>query len=202
MEKTQSKSPLVTRGKVKDKRAVILNAALTTITTNGFHGTSIKMIANEAKIATGTIYIYFTNKEEMIVELYEEIGKEINGIISKNLSAVISTYQNFINIWTAILNFYIKDPRKPEFLSQFTYSPYITSKYDKNSNIFLAPIQRFFEDAKNKKTIKPLPNLALITLTHSPITALVRMLKYEQVKLDNIKIEQYSKACWDAIKIN
>lgn len=191
-----------TRGKIKDKRNVILDAALTLITTNGFHGTSIKLIAAEAQIAAGTIYIHFANKEEMIVELYEKIGKEINTIIQNNSIDTLTLHQNFLNIWEAILEFYITDPRKPEFITQYTYSPYILGKYDSSSNIFLLPIQNFFEEGKRMKLIKNLPNSALIALSHSPITSLVRMAKYEQIQLDHIEVAKYSEACWDAIKIN
>lgn len=191
-----------TRGKIKDKRNVILDAALSLITTNGFHGTSIKLIATEAQIAVGTIYIHFANKEEMIVELYEKIGKEINTIIQNNSSNKLAIHQNFLNIWEAILEFYIADPRKPEFITQYTYSPYILNKYDSSSNVFLLPIQNFFEEGKHTKTIKDLPTSALIALSHSPITSLVRMAKYEQIQIDHIEVTKYAEACWDAIKVN
>lgn len=188
---------MITRGKIKDKRKAILDAALTLITTNGFHGTSIKMIANEAKIAAGTIYIHFSNKEEMILELYESIGKEINKIIRENISLPLTSHQNFIRIWSEVLSFYIIDPRKPEFITQFTYSPYITSKF---SNLLLAPVLTFFEKAQSQKEIKDLPISALIALSHSPITSLVRMAKYGQIELKDIEVQDYSQACWDAIK--
>lgn len=190
---------MITRGKIKDKRKAILDAALTQITEHGFHGTSVKMIANEAKIAAGTIYIHFANKEKMIVDLYAEIGLEINELINKNFSSDISVHQNFIAIWEGILEYYINDPRKPEFITQYTYSPYIKNKF---SDLLLAPIQKFFEEAQRQNLIKNLPIAALIALSHSPITSLVRMAKYEQILLENIEIQQYSEACWDAIKIN
>jgi len=199
MEKSIQNNNLITRGKIKDKRKAIIDAALTLITINGFHGTSIKMIATEAKIATGTIYIYFANKEEMISGIYEEVGLEINEIINKNLSANSSIHQNFLTIWAAILEYYINDPRKPEFVTQYTYSPYITNKF---STLLFAPIENFFEKAKHLQKIKDLPISALIALSHSPITSLVRMAKYEKIQLENIEVQQYSEACWDAIKSN
>lgn len=191
-----------TRGRIKDKRKVILNATLSLITTNGFHGTSMKLIADTSQIAAGTIYVYFSNKEEMIIALYQEIGEEINQIITRNHNNEVSFFQNFMTIWTAILKFYIADPRKPEFITQYAYSPYITSKQSENKSILLAPIQAIFEKAKKEKFIKNMPIPALIALSHSPITSLVRMAKYEQLQLADLEVKQYAKACWDAIKIN
>ena len=190
-----------TRGNVKDKRKAILNAALSLITSYGFHGTSMKMIAETAHIAAGTIYVYFANKEEMIKALYQEIGQEVNEIITRHHNPELPFSQNFFALWTEILKCYIADPRKPEFISQYTYSPYINEKDDGSKNLLLAPIHAIFEDAKKAKLVKNMPVPALIVLSHSPITALVRMTGYKQLHLQEADIKQYALSCWDAISI-
>ena len=191
-----------TRGNVKDKRKAILEASLSLITCNGFHGTSMKMIAESAQIAAGTIYVYFANKEEMIKALYQEIGLEINEIIDSCNKPELPFAVNFISIWTAILDFYKKDPRKPEFITQFTYSPYIIDEDNRDSNLLLDPVKTIFEEAKKQELVKNLPIASLIALSHSPITALVRMVKYQHIDLMNIEIKEYAQACWDAISIS
>lgn len=190
-----------TRGNVRDKRKAILNAALSLITSYGFHGTSMKMIAESAQIAAGTIYVYFANKEEMIKALYEEIGQEINEIITSHHNPELPFSENFSALWTEILKCYIADPRKPEFISQYTYSPYINENDEGSKNLLLAPIYAIFEDAKKSKLVKNMPVPALIALSHSPITSLVRMTGYKQLHLKEEDIKQYAQACWDAISI-
>jgi AcrR family transcriptional regulator len=190
-----------TRGNVKDKRQAILDAALSLITSYGFHGTSMKMIAETAHIAAGTIYVYFANKEEMIKELYQEIGCEINEIITNHHNPELPFSQNFMALWTEVFKCYIADPRKPEFISQYTYSPYINEKEDGSNSLLLSPIHAIFEDAKKIKLVKDMPVPALIALSHSPITALVRMTGYNQLQLKEADVKQYALACWDAIRI-
>lgn len=189
------------RRNIKDKRKAILEASLSLITSNGFHGTSMKMIAESAQVAAGTIYVYFANKEEMIKALYQEIGLEINEIINSCNKPELPFAVNFMSIWTAILDFYKMDPRKPEFITQFTYSPYIIDEDNGGNNLLLDPVKTIFEEAKIKKLVKDLPIASLIALSHSPITALVRMAKYQHIDLTNIEIKQYALACWDAISI-
>lgn len=189
------------RGNVKDKRKAILEASLNLITCNGFHGTSMKMIAESAQIAAGTIYVYFDSKEEMIKALYHEIGLEINEIIDSCNKPELSFADNFMSIWIAILDFYKMDPRKPEFITQFTYSPYIIDDDNGGGNILLDPIKTIFEEAKKQELVKNLPIASLIALSHSPITALVRMTKYQHIDLTNMEIKRYAQACWDAISI-
>lgn len=54
-----------------EKREKILNAALKLFAGNGYHGTSISMIAEEAGISKGLIYSYFKSKEDLLLELFE-----------------------------------------------------------------------------------------------------------------------------------
>lgn len=201
MEMTKKTKSSDTRVKVKDKKKAILEASLSLITSHGFHGTSMKMIAEKAQIAAGTIYVYFANKEEMIKALYQEIGLEINEIINTHNKPELPFSANFTSIWAAILDFYRMDPRKPEFITQFTYSPYIIDEVDGGSNILFEPINTIFEVAKNKGLVKNLPIPSLIALSHSPITALVRMAKSQHLHLTDIEIQEYARACWDAIRI-
>ncbi|GAA0369017.1 TetR/AcrR family transcriptional regulator [Bacillus horti] len=60
------------RSKNIEKYHAILNAALTVFAQNGFHRSSVSSIAKEAGVADGTIYIYFKNKEEILVSVFQE----------------------------------------------------------------------------------------------------------------------------------
>ncbi|WP_136605773.1 TetR/AcrR family transcriptional regulator [Paenibacillus dokdonensis] len=55
-----------------EKYELILNAALNVIAENGFHGSQISKIAKEAGVADGTIYLYFKNKEDILISLFQE----------------------------------------------------------------------------------------------------------------------------------
>ncbi len=187
--------------KLRAKRTAILDAALAQITLYGFHGTSIKMISTTANVAAGSIYNHFANKEEVIQALYLQIGLEINEIVLSNHDPSIAFEEDFLNIWTAILELYISDPRKPEFITQYAYSPYIIEQTKEQPDPLLTPVLEIFDTARAQGFIKDFPNTALLALTHSPITSLVRMAKYERIELANVAITKYAQACWDAIKI-
>jgi TetR/AcrR family fatty acid metabolism transcriptional regulator len=53
------------------KKEAILDAATVEIAAHGYHGTTVAMIARRAGVADGTIYLYFSNKEEILVSLFE-----------------------------------------------------------------------------------------------------------------------------------
>ncbi|HEY2491803.1 MAG TPA: TetR/AcrR family transcriptional regulator [Paenibacillus sp.] len=55
-----------------EKFELILEAALKVIAKNGFHGSQVSKIAKEAGIADGTVYLYFKNKEDILISLFQQ----------------------------------------------------------------------------------------------------------------------------------
>lgn len=56
----------------KPKYNQIIEAAVKVIAENGYHGSQISKIAKAAGVADGTIYLYFKNKEDILVSVFEE----------------------------------------------------------------------------------------------------------------------------------
>lgn len=50
----------------------IIDAAAEVIAENGFHQAQVSKIAKRAKVADGTIYLYFKNKEDILISLFRE----------------------------------------------------------------------------------------------------------------------------------
>lgn len=49
----------------------IIDAAVKVIANHGYHGAKVTVIAKEAGVADGTIYLYFKNKEHLLIELFQ-----------------------------------------------------------------------------------------------------------------------------------
>ena len=55
-----------------DKPQQIIEAAIRVFARNGYYNSRVSDIAREAGIASGTIYLYFKTKEEILVTLFRE----------------------------------------------------------------------------------------------------------------------------------
>ncbi len=60
-----------------NKERDIANAAVKVFARDGFHGAKITRIAKEAGVATGSVYLYFHNKESILHHLFIEIWQRI-----------------------------------------------------------------------------------------------------------------------------
>ncbi len=56
----------------QDKRVRIIDAAVEVFAERGFRGARISDIAKSAGVADGTIYLYFRNKEDLLLTIFEE----------------------------------------------------------------------------------------------------------------------------------
>ncbi|MDP4163323.1 MAG: TetR/AcrR family transcriptional regulator [Bacillota bacterium] len=70
--------------KSKPKYMQIIDAAVLVIAENGYHQAQVSKIAKQAGVADGTIYLYFKNKEYILISLFEEkMGNFIEKISEK-----------------------------------------------------------------------------------------------------------------------
>lgn len=56
----------------KPKYRQIVDAAVVVIAENGYHHAQVSKIAKEAGVADGTIYLYFKNKEDILISVFKE----------------------------------------------------------------------------------------------------------------------------------
>jgi len=56
----------------KPKFKQIIDAAVIIIAENGYHNAQVSKIAKQAGVADGTIYLYFKNKEDILISLFQE----------------------------------------------------------------------------------------------------------------------------------
>ncbi|QTA93150.1 TetR/AcrR family transcriptional regulator [Desulfonema magnum] len=70
----------------KKRRSEIAKAAVDIFARKGFENTTVQEIADRAKIAKGTVYLYFKTKEDILNEASKEILCELEGNLLHSLS--------------------------------------------------------------------------------------------------------------------
>jgi TetR/AcrR family transcriptional regulator, fatty acid metabolism regulator protein len=70
-------APFILKGgshmkKTKPKYRQIIDAAVVVIAENGYHQAQVSKIAKQAGVADGTIYLYFKNKEDILISLFQD----------------------------------------------------------------------------------------------------------------------------------
>ena len=64
------------RSQATDKRELILRAATKLFARRGFFHAQVADVAREAGIAAGTVYLYFENKDDLLISIFERTMSE------------------------------------------------------------------------------------------------------------------------------
>lgn len=77
--------------KEKPKYKQIVDAAVIVIAENGYHQAQVSKIAKQAGVADGTIYLYFKNKEDILISVFQDkmglFVSKLEEIVEKEASA-------------------------------------------------------------------------------------------------------------------
>jgi AcrR family transcriptional regulator len=73
--------PEATRDEGRDKRQAILGAARELFASQGYEDTTIAQIAQAAGVAVGTVYLYFENKHDIVVDICLALNAELAQVI-------------------------------------------------------------------------------------------------------------------------
>lgn len=68
---------------MKEKKWSILETAIHLFATRGFHQTSIQQIADGSDVSKGTIYLYFTSKNDLITSIFKYLQTQLEEELSE-----------------------------------------------------------------------------------------------------------------------
>ncbi len=71
------RSVINTKEKINDKYDRILEAAVKVFAEHGFFQSTVSQIAREAGVADGTIYLYFKNKDDILVQFFSYKTRQV-----------------------------------------------------------------------------------------------------------------------------
>jgi AcrR family transcriptional regulator len=185
---------------VEDKRQAILDATLRLISENGFHGTAMAKIAQEAGVSTGSIYHYFDSKDELIDELYKAIKRKSAQAILENLDQAQPVKTQIRQILGKIIRYAIQHPQESAFMEQYVRSPYYHPSIDAELSQYYQPLMECFERARRERIIKDFPQGVLNILTLDVATSLAQKQAGGQFTLTDELIEQVIDTSWEAIR--
>lgn len=189
--------------KAKDpqKEQTIFQAALDVIAERGLAGLSMEAIAREAKIATGTLYIYFRSKEELVGALYKATKIDMAQKLMAGVDFEGPFRPALHHTWNNLLDSALADYKVHIFHSQFYVSPFSTPEAKARSLDFFAPIIGLVERGKAEHRIKNLDTLLLVSFVYGSVQEIASLSRYTGTPLDAATREAAFQLCWDGMKL-
>lgn len=187
---------------VKSKCDTILAATLSLLASRGFHGFSIRDVAKAAGVATGTVYLYFADREDLIKKLHSQIIATVGQEVFIAVAEEVSLFQQFQGMCRRFWGLFQRQPEMILSKGQFDHLPadLLRSRHEE-AKVVLEPLFTFFMRGREQQVLKDLPDEILFSLAFEPYFEIARKTLQGFVIVDEVMLEQIINASWDSIAL-
>lgn len=89
----------------------------------GIHGASMSQVAERAGVATGTAYVHYESKEELLIAAFVEAKAQIGAVAAHDLDLTAPPEETFASLWRRLYEHLLGDLHLARFLTQIDESP-------------------------------------------------------------------------------
>lgn len=161
------------RPKSTDKRAAILAAAMEVVAKQGDSAPTAK-IAQVAGVAEGTVFTYFSNKEELLDATYLELRSELNGYLTKSFPTEANVKVRLHHIWNRYLDWGIAKPLKRKALAHLAVSDKVRAETRRDAAKPAGEVEKTIQDSLDQGALRDLPadfvNALLASIAETTLT--------------------------------
>lgn len=178
-----------------DRAAAIRDAIRTLVARHGLHGTSMAAVAKQAGVATGTAYVHYSSKDELLFAAYLELKGQLGTAAVAGVDRNTLPAMRFRSMWMAIHRFLSEEPERAAFLAQVDSSPVAAQAYARALASGTDPILLEASRAEMIDMLADLPFEVLYDLGLAPAVRLVA----SGTALTRAQLEAVADGCWRAI---
>jgi AcrR family transcriptional regulator len=189
--------------RIKDfhKQEAIIEATVELVNEIGFVSSSVSKIAKRAGVSPATIYIYYKNKEDLLVSTYIDIKTKLGKAAIKNIDESKPIRDIIKNVWVSLFDYIQKNKDYFRFTEQFLHSPFSELVKKEEVEKVFEPIYKIVSKGIEQKIIKDINYDILSAFIFYPIITLANPKLCKNVELDNETVEESFNLAWDAIKL-
>jgi AcrR family transcriptional regulator len=177
-----------------DRALAVRDAIVAVVAQRGLEATTMAAVAAQAGVATGTAYVHYPSKEELLIGGYVHVKQQLGAAATTDLPNDASPRARFDRIWSQAHAHLVAHPEQARFLVQFEHSSLGAAAHAR-----MAAEQDPLTEATSPllDAFVPLPPLVLYDLALGPV---VRLVASGQA-VDDAALTQLRDACWRAVAL-
>lgn len=184
-----------------EKRERYLRAALKLFTSNGVQNTSTAEIAKAAGTASGTLFLYFPTKIQLINELILMISKQVSDRINSLLDPSLSVRDTFFTIWDGSIRWFLQNMDAFQYSQKVRDSGFISAETTMESGKYFSYYYETIQKGLVEGSIKPYPIDLIGGFLYQDIIAVMNHIRVQSdpASVDEA-IQQGFQLFWDGIR--
>jgi AcrR family transcriptional regulator len=189
--------------RIKDelKQEALFRATVDLVNETGFVASSVAKIAAKARVSPATIYVYYKNKEDLLVSTYLAIKLKMSEAMLENFDEKLPVRDIFFRLWQNLFRFVEACPDYFQFAEQFSNSPYSDLVNKAEVEQYFDPIMQVMRRGIEQKIIKDVHFDILTAFMLFPVYSLSNKRLCAGFVHNEENINTAFSLAWDAIKL-
>lgn len=158
----------------ENKEAIVKEKALEMLVIQGFDGFSMQKLAKAAGVSPATLYIYYKDKDDLIVSLGMEEGKKMTDATFSNFDPSMPFEQGMRVQWKNRSSYWLQNPISARYVEQIKHSPYRDKVVETMSAEFKEVMGQFVRNAVTNKELVQVSIESYWTIAFAPLYNLLR----------------------------
>lgn len=183
-----------------DKRERIIAAASRLIVRNGLQ-CSMSAIAEEAGVATGSLYNYFDSKEALVLGVYNHVARQMTDALVAPHDGEPDPGRRLRNYFARYVDFIWEDPDRAKLFNYLDNTPLISGT---DAFRIFGPLvihgRQLLEDAQAVGAIRPGPSGPMMSFVRGAVRNVLKHRRYDTGELFDEERQHIAKMCWDALR--
>lgn len=189
------------RTKDLQKKEALFQATIKLVNEIGFASSSVSKIAREAGVSPSTLYVFFKNKEDLLVSTYVAIKHELSQTLLEEFDDQQPIRDIIREVWFKVFQYVSRNLYKYDYMEQFANSPFSGLVDIETLEKEFIPIIKVFERGIHQKIIKDVDMRILAAFIFNPISRLANPRVCHGLQMDDEMLESAFSMAWDAVKL-
>lgn len=189
------------RTKDDKKQEALFLATIKIVNEIGFAASSVAKIAKEAGVSPATLYIYFNNKEDLLVSTYVEIKQSMGIAMLEGFDEDRPLYDTFHRVWHNTFDYVSANKEDFRYAEQFSNSPFSDQVDKLRIEESFEPLMRVIQRGKDEKVFKDVELDIFGAFMFFPIMKLANPIHCKEFQATKESVETAYRMAWDAVKL-
>lgn len=183
------------------KQEALYLATIKVVNEVGFAASSVAKIAKEAGVSPATLYVYFKNKDELLISTYLEIKMGMGAAMLDGFDERLPVRDTLHRVWKSSFAYVAENIAELRYAEQFSNSPYSEQVDQQRVQQSFEPLLRVIRHGIEQKIIKDVNLDILGAFFIHPVLVLANPNHCKMFELTEENIEAAFRMAWDALKL-
>lgn len=182
------------------KEAAIKRATLDLVGERGIVGVKMSHVAQQAGIATGTLYIYYPNKAELLRAVYVEQTQQLASSLLGKLPADLPFKVAFRKLVEGFFLYSVKESKSLFFIDQYKHSSF-AANLETNAELELkGPFLQILDRGQAEMLVREEDSNLLLAVVNGIVSSVAHHCACEGIEPDAGMAKLIAQIAWDAVK--